>query len=159
MTPWTIHQQGPDESRYIIDEATGRFIARMDTEASDEQWRLAAAAPEMAKVLTDLAVAAARIVEDDAHPTIVHVTELNRRRRRACKLISRQFFADSTGRNFFPERNRTMSAERDPDAKLREAIAALKQYRADVAAGKRPPDEAHERRLIRAYRRLVENGC
>ena len=104
MKTWKTHRQGPDESRYIVDEANGRFIARMDTEASDEQWRLAAAAPEMAEVLTDLAVAAARIVEDDAHPTIVHMTELNRQRRRACKLINRQFSADSTGKR--KERNR-----------------------------------------------------
>lgn len=41
-------------------------------------------------ILHDLAAAAARIVEDDDHPTITHMTELNRQRRRACRILETQ---------------------------------------------------------------------
>lgn len=53
--PWAIQRQGPEESRYVIGPESGtdpgRFIARIDNEASDADWRLIAAAPELLAAL------------------------------------------------------------------------------------------------------------
>lgn len=43
---------------------------------------------QLITALADLATAAARIVEDDANPTLVHMRELNRSRSRACRLLA-----------------------------------------------------------------------
>jgi hypothetical protein len=47
---WTKQRHGPSDHRYIIDEAN-RFIASMDNEATDEEWAIAVAAPELLKIL------------------------------------------------------------------------------------------------------------
>ena len=44
---YTIHRQGPDDSRYIIEAETGRFVARMDNEATDGEWHTMAEALEL----------------------------------------------------------------------------------------------------------------
>lgn len=51
------------------------------------QARLLAEKQRLAAALNDLTAAAARIVEDDDKPTLVHMRELNRSRSRACRLL------------------------------------------------------------------------
>ena len=48
---YTVHRQGPDESRYIIEAETGRFVARMDNEATDEECHMLANAAELMTVV------------------------------------------------------------------------------------------------------------
>jgi hypothetical protein len=69
MKTWRIHQQGPDESRYIVAE-DGLFIARMDTEASDEEWRLAAVAPDLLALVAALTMTAEHS-QDDLEPETI----------------------------------------------------------------------------------------
>jgi hypothetical protein len=53
---WTKQRHGPSDHRYIIDEAS-RFIASMDNEATDEEWALAVASPELLAALTECVTA------------------------------------------------------------------------------------------------------
>jgi len=59
MNTWIKQRQGPDESRYILGPEPGnRFIARMDNEATDEEWTLAASAPALLAAMEKLVVCA-----------------------------------------------------------------------------------------------------
>ena len=64
------------ESRKLLRAALGNTVMEPSPEVT-----------ELRMALTDLASAAARVIEDDAKPTIPHFTELNRQRRAACILL------------------------------------------------------------------------
>ena len=83
--PWytTIKLAPIDHPIYNV---AGELVARIPNHPdapSKADARLIAAAPELLAACKGLAAAAARIVEDDDQPTLVHMRELNRQRQAA----------------------------------------------------------------------------
>lgn len=88
---WNISDSGLqiyDNKKHI---ATAHYAGNpcVDVKEALDNARLIAAAPELLDALENLAIAAARIVEDDNKPTMEHMRELNRRRQNAIAAIAK----------------------------------------------------------------------